>query len=298
MYFGSKPFFNRHKQKCCETTGQGIAGDVGVFMDMEKDAMYDELISNQSNVFKRVLGMIESTKEEVSRADGEGRMKEQKFPMFGKNEEFRTFKRRVELWNTGSGLLGAQKIVEFEKAFEDRPDEESNFIRNRILMDDKFNKVATDVMKRYLETFEGFFEKNILERTAEGLRKLDKLRRNDEEDIKSYTMRFDSAVIEIQSCKNGGAYMLHDRILAIKLLDSSGLTQLEKSNVLVSVDQTDDKLIYNNMKEAMRKTKGVLAMESKKTTSSTFVGEGYRHYEDRRKYGGYEYDGEGRKVYP
>ena len=64
---------------------------------------------------------------------------------------------------------------------------------------------------------------------------------------------------------------------------------------MVGIDQTDENDIYRNMKEAMRKVKGVLSMGNKEEVKKTYIGQGCEEREGR--HGGYEYDENGRKIY-
>ena len=117
-----------------------------------------------------------------------------------------------------------------------------------------------------------------MERTAEALSKLENMHRKQGEDLKSFTIRFDSAVIEVQGCAENEEYLLHERYLVVKLLDNCGLTEQEKSNVLVLVNQENEEEVYKEMKDAMRKVKGILTKGTDNEARQIYVGE---HKEDK-----------------
>ena len=71
--------------------------------------------------------------------------------------------------------------------------------------------------------------------------------------------------------------MMHDSILAIKILDNSGMNAMEKVNVLTAMRMDEDgNDAYTAMKEAMSKTKGVLSANEQEEIRKTYIREDYR----------------------
>ena len=89
----------------------------------------------------------------------EARAKKQGFPRFQKDEKFRSFKKKVEYWNSGSRLTGKQKVLKFVEAFEERSKEERVFISNKIMMNKKIDTNGDDVIQICLKIYEEFYGK-------------------------------------------------------------------------------------------------------------------------------------------
>ena len=190
--------------------------------------------------------------------------KEQKFPMFSKDQEYETFKKKVLMWQADSRLSKQGKVLAFTEAFDKRSQVEKSHVENLIVQGNKINFDRDDVLEQCLLIYEQFFGKTLVEKTTAAWRELKGLCKASDESLSEYVQRFGTIMAKMKNAEVNNHYMIHPRLKAILLIESSGLSKVERSNVLANVNENDDRF-YDTVVESMRRTNGVLAVDEHET---------------------------------
>ena len=141
--------------------------------------------------------------------------KEQRFPDFGKDQDWETFKKKVLMWQIDTRLSKQGKVLGFTEAFEKRSQNERSHVENRIVQGDAIDFEKEDVLEQCLATYEEFFGKSLVEKTMEAWRELKKVSRGTEESLAEYIQRFGTIMMKMKNSELGNVYMIHPRLKAI-----------------------------------------------------------------------------------
>ena len=164
------------------------------------------------------------------------------------------------MWQKDSRLSREGKVLAFTQSFGKRPEEERNYVDSKMVQGDAIDLTRDDVVEQCLAIYEAYYGKSKVERSAEAWRLFRDVKKKAGESLVEYVQRFGAIISKMKNSEDDGRYMVHARILAIILVDGSGLSTIEKSNILSRVDQDDDR-IFDSVVDSMRKTSGVLTTE-------------------------------------
>ena len=130
--------------------------------------------------------------------------------------------------------------------------EDPSGIRDKILYEITIADLNKDEgMKTYMDFMNKHFKKDQSVATYEAYLNFEKCKKNENEDIKTFVMRFDKQS-NIAKKKN---VKYPNLVLAFKLLDNSGLSEVDRKLVLSEMDFTKENEVYDDTKKALLKYK-------------------------------------------
>ena len=186
-----------------------------------------------------------------------------KCPKWEKEENIKNFLSRLQRWDeieTGRGkYLLLLESLQTSGRNKEKLRVELEVQNNKL--DPENENIITNVIKK----LKHWFGKTKIDEASEAWEKFVDIKRNNEEHIDSFLLRFET----IESQLISSAVPIPNTILSLQLLKSVNVSGDQRQNILLNVSLDNTDTVYDEMKTSIRLLKGNL-LESKKEPKTVY----------------------------
>ena len=222
-----------------------------------------------------------------------GNSKPDDCPKWSKDEEFETFKAQTLLWDSYTKTDPGRKLNMLLNSIKEGHIQEHSrlqfeTIRQPSFMDkitegsDSFDQnEAKRVVATCLTKLESWYGKSKADSCIESWRKFRDIKMEQSENVVDYIRRFEENIAKMTSLNLN----IPDKIVGIQLVDRSNLVTYERRIVMEKCDLETEEVVYEKIKNEMRKMKSALVV-NESDINKTYYGEernGRSRYESFNK---------------
>ena len=229
---------------------------------MMKNMMLEQKRLQMEEQKKEQMILIERerTKEIIDtlRNDKKNESKPVKCPRWCKGEDFRSFKRKLKLWDNIE--KGKGKYLRLLEALQQEGRKQE---KERIELEEQNGLIdpeADDVIEEIIFKMEIWFGKPKLDEACDAWRDFIALKREESDPVDEFLLKFETNESNLKCSATG----LPKLILALQLVESMNISEDQRRNVMANVKIENHETIYDDIKTAIRQLKGSIVEDCKK----------------------------------